>query len=162
MDFWARDDSRRLNMDNQIEHGDWQPCPPGEMTRLAKRLDSLQRGARFNQLVGTGLLSMFLCAVGTVLIGGYLLYQEPNSEGYSCRDCQAHAAEFHDLIIGKKASMDAKQEKLIRKHLKKCNGCRAKFQQAFPDVPPGPLATCEPCLHRCMPKLSTGTAPTEF
>lgn len=147
---------RKTTMDTKNSHDDWQPCSTGDLSRLAARLNTLQSGARFRQLVGTGLLSMFLCALGVVALGGFVLYEAPSLGGISCRECQAHAAEFHDYLVGKNATMDADLVKHLKKHLKKCNGCRAKLQQAYPDLPPGPLATCEPCMHHCTPKLSVG------
>lgn len=149
-------------MDNHSEHDDWQACPPGELSRMTARLESLQRAARFKQLFGTGLLSMFLCAVAVVLLGGFVFFQEPTLSGISCADCQIHAVDYYDYLMGKNPTLDANLVKKIRKHLKKCRGCRAKFHQSFPDAPKDPLARCQPCLKQCTSKLSAEAAPAEF
>jgi hypothetical protein len=105
---------------------------------------------------------MFLCALGVVVLGGYVFYAEPAVGSISCRECQAHASEFHEFLVGKKTALDPAKAKQIKKHMKKCDGCRAKFKKAYPDVAAGPLATCEPCLHECVPKLSADAPPAEF
>ena len=141
-------------MDELSKNDDWQACPPGELSRMAARLDAGLRGARTRQLAVTGLMSMLVCAAGTILLAGFVFYAEPSFGGISCTDCQTHADEFHGYMVGKNPTMDPDLAKQIKKHLKKCDCCRAKYQESHPDSPLGPVAQCHSHLQQCMATLS--------
>ena len=149
-------------MDNQGNHDDWQACPPGVLTRMVTQLDARQRRARFRQLAGTGLLTMLLGAVGIILFGGFVLYEEPTFGGISCTDCLVHAAEYHNYLVGKNPAMDADLAGKIKSHLEKCGCCRAKFHQAYPDAPVGHLATRELRLWPRLPTLAVALTPAGY
>jgi hypothetical protein len=122
---------------------DWQACPPGELTRMARRLSARERRARFSQLASNGLLSMLLFAAGAILVGGFVIYEEPTFGGISCTDCLSHADEYHNHLVGKVTMADVELVGRIETHLELCLCCRAKFRQAYPEVPPEQVATSE-------------------
>lgn len=115
-------------------HDEWQSCPAGELSRLAKRLNVRERRVRLWQLASTGLLSMFLFAAGAILIGGFVIYEEPTFGGISCTDCLSHSDEYHAHLVGKLPMADAELAASIETHLKLCGCCRTKFHHAYPDV----------------------------
>jgi hypothetical protein len=141
-------------MDDLSNHDDWQACPPGELARMAKRLDAGLRGARFSQLAVTGLMSLLICAAGIILLGGFVFYSEPTFGGISCTDCLAQADEYHGYLVGKNPTMDPDLAGKIKKHLQKCGYCRAKFHESYPDTPLGPLAQCQSHMPQCLATLS--------
>ena len=121
-------------------HDEWQPCPPGELNRMVGRLDARERRARFRQLTSTGLMSMLLFAAGAILVGGFAIYEEPMYGGVSCTDCLSHADEYYSHLVGKGPMADLELVAKIETHLEMCLCCRAKFHQAYPDVPLKQLA----------------------
>jgi len=142
-----------MNGDSNYQD-DWQACPPGEITRLVKRLDSRERRARFGQLATTGLVSMLLFAAGAILFGGFVAYEEPTFGGIACTDCLAHAAEYHEHLVGSEPVADAELMGKIKTHLEMCPCCRAKFHQAYPDVPLNQLATTDIRFRPSLPALA--------
>lgn len=154
IDLQAPEFSGYLKMDDLSNQEDWQACPSGELARMTARLDAGLRGARFRQLSVTGLMSLLICAAGTILLGGFVFYAEPTFGGITCTDCLTHADEYHGYMVGKNPTMDPDLAKKIKKHLKKCGCCRAKFHETYPDAPAGPLAQCQSHVRQCMAALS--------
>ncbi len=140
-------------MDDLRNHEDWQACPPGELARMTARLDARLRGARFKPLAVTALMSFLICAVGTILLGGFLFYSEPTFGGIACTDCLSHADEYHGYLVGKNPTMDPSLVKKIEKHLNECDYCRMKFHESYPDTPLGPLAQCPSHMRQCLATL---------
>ena len=124
---------------DENKHNDWKPCQPGELSRMARRLDAVERRARYRQLVSTGLLSMSLFAVGVILIGGVAVFREPNFGGIRCSECLAHAEEYHEHLLGETLMADLTLVGQMKTHLELCDRCRGKFYQAYPDVAASPM-----------------------
>jgi len=141
---------------------DWQACPPGEITRLVNRLNSRERRARFGQLATTGLVSMLLFAAGAILFGGFVAYEEPTYGGIACTDCLAHAAAYHDHLVGSETVADVELIGKIKTHLEMCSCCRAKFHQAYPDIPLDQLATTELRFRPFLPTLAIALSPANY
>jgi hypothetical protein len=133
---------------------DWQACPPGELTRMARRLSARERRARFSQLASNGLLSMLLFAAGAILIGGFVIYEEPTFGGISCTDCLSHADEYHNHLIGKVTMADVELVGQIETHLELCLCCRVKFRQAYPEVLPKQVAISEMRIGPLLPTFA--------
>ncbi len=143
-------------------HDDWQACPPGEISRMVGKLDARERRARFRQLASSGLLSMLLLAAGAILVGGFVIYEEPTFGGISCTDCLGHAVEYHDHLVGNGPMADVKLVGRIEKHLELCLCCRVKFQQAYPDVPLEQLATTDLRFRPLLPMLAVALSPASY
>ena len=143
-------------------HDNWQACPPGELTRMVGRLGARERRARLRQLASSGLLTMLLFAAGTVLFGGFVIYEEPMFGGISCTDCLGHAAEYHDHLVGKRPIVDVGLVAAIETHLKKCDSCRAKFHQAYPDIPLEQLTKTDLRLGPLLPTFAVALAPAGY
>ncbi len=143
-------------------HDNWQACPPGELTRMVGRLGARQQRARFRQLAVNGLLSMLLFAAGAILVGGFVIYEEATFGGITCTVCLGQAAEYHDHLVGKSPMTDVKLVAMIETHLKKCDSCRAKFHQAYPDVPLEQLTKTVLRLGPLLPTFAVALAPAGY
>lgn len=125
------------NIDDQSgtqQQEPWEPCAGGEISQMVKRLNSVERRQRVRQLASTGLLSMALFAVGAIVIGGFVVYQEPQFGGIGCTECLSHAAEYRDHVTGVTLMADLQLADKIAIHFQKCKCCRMKFNEAYPDV----------------------------
>ena len=143
-------------------HDNWQACPPGELSRMVGRLGARDRRARFRQLASSGMLSMLLFAVGAILVGGFVIYEEPMFGGISCTDCLGHAVEYHDHLISKSLMADVELVAMIETHLKKCASCRTKFHQAYSDVPLDQLTKTDLRLVPLLPTFAVALSPAGY
>ncbi len=143
-------------------HDNWQACPPGELTRMVGRLAARERRARFKQLASSGLLSMLLFAAGAILVGGFVIYEEPTFGGISCTDCLAHAVEYHDHLLGKSSMTDVELVAMIETHLKKCDHCRTRFLKAYSDVSLEQLTNTDLRLAPLLPTFAVALAPAGY
>ncbi len=143
-------------------HDNWQACPPGELTRMVERLGARERRARFRQLASSGLLSMLLIAAGTILVGGFVIYEEPTFGGISCTDCLGHAAEYHNHLVGKSPMADIELVAKIKTHLEMCASCRSKFHQAYSDVPLEQLTKTDLRLGPLPPTFAVALSPAGY
>jgi hypothetical protein len=141
---------------------DWQDCSSGELTRMVGRLDARERRARFRQLASSGLLSMLLIAAGAILIGGFVIFEEPTFGGITCTDCLGHAVEYHDHLVGNSPMADVELVTMIETHLKECASCRTKFQQAYSDVPLEQLTKTVLRLGPLLPTFAVALSPTGY
>ena len=121
-----------LNDENKTD--DWTPCQPGELTRMVKRLDAVERRTRHRQLARTGLLSLLLFAVGIVLVGGLGVFQEPDFGGIRCSECLVHAEDYYRHLRGETLMADLAVAEQMKTHLQLCDRCRDKFYMMYPDV----------------------------
>jgi hypothetical protein len=142
-----------MNGKQNIED-DWQACPSGELTQMVGRLNARERRARFAQLASSGLMSMLLFAAGAILVGGFVIYQEPMFGGISCTDCLSHANEYHDHLLGSSPMADVELASQIETHLEECLCCRTKFGQAYPDIPMERLTQLDSPSHLLSPTFA--------
>ena len=112
---------------------EWEPCQ-GEISILVRQLDKVERRRRIRQLASTATLSLVLFAVGAVLVGGFVLYREPQFGGIGCTECLSHAADYRDHLTGVKPMANLELAGKIKTHLEQCKCCGAKFRMAYPDV----------------------------
>ena len=124
-------------LNDQNKTDDWTPCQPGELTRMVKRLDAAERRTRYRQLARTGLLSMLVFAIGTMLVGGLGVFREPNYGGIRCSECIAHAEEYYQHLLGETLMADLTLAEQMKTHLELCDRCRPKFYKMYPDVAMG-------------------------
>lgn len=143
-------------------HDDWQACPPGEFTRVVGRMSARERRARFKQLASTGLLSMLLLTAGTILVGGFVFYEEPTFGGITCTVCLGHAAEYHDHFVGKSPIVDVELVAMLETHLKMCASCREKFHQAYPDIPLEQLTKSDLRFRPLLPTFAVVLSPVGY
>ncbi len=125
---------------------------------MVGRLGARERRTRFRQLASSGLLSMLLFAAGAILVGGFVIFDEPTFGGISCTDCLGHAVEYHDHLISKSLMADVELVAMIETHLKKCAHCRAKFHQAYSDVPLEQLTKTDLRLGPLLPTFAVALA----
>ena len=124
---------------NNSQHEDqsidqWEPCAEGQLSQVVSRLKRAERAKRLRQLASTAMVSLVLFAVGTIVAGGFVFFQEPQVGGIGCTECLAHAAEFRDHVTGVTLMADIELAGRIEEHLAKCDCCRAKFNDAYPGV----------------------------
>jgi hypothetical protein len=148
--------------DKETTHDDWQACPPGELTRMVGRLGARERRARFGQLASIGLLSMLLFAAGAILVGGFVIYDEPTFGGISCTDCLSHAGEYHNHLIGTAPMVDVELVGRIETHLEKCDCCREKFRQTYPGVLQDQVAASEMRFRLSLPVFAVVSSPVGY
>lgn len=149
-------------MQGENTHDDWQACPPGELSRMVGRVGARERRARFRQLASSGLLSMLLFAAGAIVVGGFVIYEEPTFGGISCTDCLGHAAAYHSHLVGDCPMADVQLVAKIETHLEKCNCCRAKFHQTYPDVPLEQLANTDLRFRPLLPTFAVALTPVGY
>ena len=125
---------------------------------MVGRLGARERRARFRHLASSGLLSMLLFAAGAILVGGFVIYEEPTFGDISCTDCLGHAVEYHDHLVGKIPMTDVELVAKLETHLKMCASCRAKFHQAYPDVPLEQLTKTDLRLGPLLPTFAVALA----
>ncbi len=129
------------------QHDQWEPCVDGEISQMVRRLNRSERGRRLRQLASTSMVSLVLFAVGAIVAGGFVFYQEPQFGGIGCTECLSHAAEYRDHVTGAALMADADLAGRIEVHLAKCACCRAKFNEAYPGVTLAMLGTENPGLR---------------
>ena len=119
---------------DQDQQDQWSPCPTGQISNMVKRINRSERRQRLRQLATTGALSLALFAVGAIVVGGFVMYQEPHFGGIGCTECLSHAAAYHDHVTGTAPMKDLELAGRIEAHMKQCICCRAKFNIAYPDA----------------------------
>ena len=117
----------------QREPDQWKPCS-GEISHMVNRLEIVERRRRMRQLASTATLSLVLFAVGAVLIGGFVIYREPQFGGIGCTECLSHAPAYHDHLTGVAAMTDLELAERIKTHLDLCKCCKMKFNETYPDA----------------------------
>ncbi len=105
---------------------------------------------------------MLLFAVGAILVGGFVIYEEPMFGGISCTDCLGHVVEYHDHLVGKSPMTDIELVAMIETHLKKCDSCRTKFHQAYSDVPLEQLTKTVLRLGPLLPTFAVALVPAGY
>ena len=91
-----------------------------------------------------------------------MVYEEPTFGGISCTDCLAHADEYHEHFLGDGPVVDVKLVERIESHLKLCLCCRAKFHQAYPDIPQNQFAEVGPWFRLGLPMFAVALLPVGF
>lgn len=125
----------------------WEPCAEGQLSQVVARLNRSERNKRARQLASTATVSLVLFAVGAIVVGGFVFYQEPQFGGIGCTECLAHAAEYRDHVTGTTLMADVELASRIEAHLAKCGCCKAKFNEAYPGVTLATLGTENPGLR---------------
>ena len=129
---------------------------------MVGRLDARERRALFRQLASSGLLSLLLIAAGTILVGGFVIYEEPMFGGISCTDCLSHAVEYHDHLVGKSSMADVELVAMIETHLKMCDHCRTTFLKAYSDVSLEQLTKTVLRLGPLLPSFAVALSPVGY
>jgi hypothetical protein len=129
---------------------------------MVGRLGARERRTRFRQLASSGLLSMLLFAAGAILVGGFVIYEEPTFGGISCTDCLGHAVEYHDHLIGKNSMADVELVAMIETHLKMCDHCRSTFLKAYSDIPLEQLTKTVLRLGPLLPTFAMALSPAGY
>ena len=129
---------------------------------MVGRLDARERRARFRQFASSGLLSILLIAAGTILVGGFVMYEEPTFGGISCTDCLGHAAEYHNHLVGKSPMANVELVAKIETHLEMCASCRSKFHQAYSDIPLEQLTKTDLRLGPLLPTFAVALSPAGY
>jgi hypothetical protein len=97
----------------------WNPCPPGELKQLTKRLH--KRRQRRNFLRTGSIVGVGLAACGAIGVAGVLLY-EPSHAGITCARVVALADAYGQ------GTVDPAEAEKIRNHLPLCPNCRRLYQ----------------------------------
>ena len=101
----------------------WQPCPPGDLQRLATGIRRRRKWEHRKQVVTTA-GAVLVAVAGVVLVTTYTQnVQQPVSgdryyAGISCTDVRKKMPE---MMMGK---VDEQQMMQIEEHLKQCQSCR--------------------------------------
>lgn len=153
---------------NSNDSGSWQPCPPGELNRVAVRL----RGRRWNRMLAQAVTA---CAVLFVVVGGaYLQFgprkpvpaADPNPsagpEGFNYGGITC--AEMHRVAPALKAgTLDDATLARFRKHVELCPHCKS-FGKLLPDAPQtGHLPCTDPnCTQHVAALFPISSAQLQF
>ena len=99
----------------------WEPCPPGELRRLAARLGRRRQRRRF--------LWSACVVAATAATGGTLALWiewdnpfEPSHAGITCSKVRSSADAYS------KGELSATVQDRIRRHLARCGPCRALYR----------------------------------
>jgi len=117
----------------------WDECPPGELSRLAKRLKSTERRALLKSQMGNAALCLVL-VVGGVLWASSLIGRT-GPGGISCKECLAHFDDYHLHLTTGAPIEPIKLANQMQVHLDHCRLCRGEFDQRFPGVLSTAMAT---------------------
>lgn len=110
-----------MSSDNKTQH-EWPACPPGEVSRLASRLQGHRRAAARRQRIVAGLLVLLMAFSGYYFVG-VLPQAKPNFGGIAC-------SEVHDLMPQYLAQqLDAATSAHIDEHLQHCRKCRQEKEK---------------------------------
>ena len=106
----------------------WTPCPAGELSHLAARLDAHGRIRRSKSVITRGVAMLLLVAAGL------LVFSAGGADSLSCEQCHSHFAKYHRHQTGQQLIADAGLVASIKEHLAHCEHCRRDFAAAYPDV----------------------------
>lgn len=106
----------------------WAPCPAGELSHLAARLDAHGRIRRSKAAITRGVVLLLLVGAGL------LVFSASGAGSISCEQCHSHFAEYHRHQTGQQLIADAGLVASIKDHLEHCEHCRRDFAAAYPDV----------------------------
>ncbi len=116
-------------IDNPDENNPWTACDGCQLQSLGARLR-----AQFMRKCG-----IKCCKKGAVLAVVALLIASPylmQPTTISCEICVERFVPYHSHLVGNPSDptiSDARLEE-VRQHLEQCQGCRGKFEQAYPGV----------------------------
>ncbi|MAT72400.1 MAG: hypothetical protein CMJ58_23090 [Planctomycetaceae bacterium] len=114
---------------------EWSPCPEGELQKIAQRQTAVARRAARRRSTW-GAAASVLVAVGVVVTAGLASGKAPAK--INCKGCHQRFTEFYETMTsGEPKIKDERIVEGMKRHLKKCGRCRAKFREKFPKCPLG-------------------------
>ncbi|MCA9236227.1 MAG: hypothetical protein KDA44_12200 [Planctomycetales bacterium] len=119
----------------------WEACPAGSLRQIAARQTATAQSAAWRRST-LGALASVLVAVGVVVTAGLASGKAPAQ--IKCKDCHERFTEFRDHVTGNHEMADPRIVEGMKRHLKKCGGCRKRFQKQFPGCPLGKKSSCRP------------------
>ena len=128
------------------DEGSWEPCPAGELQRLAGRLAGERRHRRLTTIgqwtVGAT-LSVVLLLAGAFVVGQF---SQNNFGGIACREVTAQLVAYHA------GELDAERAEQISAHLQQCSMCNAAYDEMISE--PSDPAEAENAPRRRAPVRS--------
>ena len=105
--------------------GEWQPCPPGEVGHLVRRLKARESAVVVRRRMIAAVVLLMAAFTGYYFMG-VLPGAEPNYGGIVCSAVQELAAEYR---AGK---LDAETADRIHAHLAECDQCQQWMGKSMP------------------------------
>lgn len=126
--------------DHDQNQQQWDECPAGALSALARRLNARHRYQRAVRITQFGALGLVVVAAG--IVTGGLINARRGPVGpvvpvtlvrINCRECKSNFEAYH-LHLTSQQPMDATAAEQMRVHLERCKGCRLAFQKQYPGV----------------------------
>ena len=132
----------------------WEPCPQGELSRLARRLDQTSRRRQFRQLTSTAAVSALVTAAAVMYWGVVINGGEPRFGGIHCAECQAHAEAYRDWLVDQIPMEDPQLADNMAAHLAECPRCGPHFESMYPGVLTSGIELPRPLQTHLIPMLA--------
>ena len=144
---------------DQLQGDHWEPCPPGELSRMVQRVGATADLQRRRQLYKTALLSTALFAC-VVLAVGSLMPSNNHYGGIACSVCRGHIPEYVAHVENEKLMDDADLLASVKLHLEKCKFCQQWSEVRYPDLLSATLGTAgRPAMLAVPTLLASGQQP---